>query len=307
MSAEIGTGPLWPIDGPPPIAPKLGLLQAARSASAVRIVPDADAGGRERWINGAALHPYPTDAAHVFDACAIYDSGGGEEKESGDQVPLPKFDAFTVYLPISCTAFQVPDQDAFKARAVAALTAVEGAAIERELQSGETMLLNPHLADGQGEFPWGNTPTSIANGLAVLENELATQGHGRAGIIHISPGLAAAAGAQNLIDEGGALRTYGGTLVVAGSGYAQGSDPALHDAATGTEEWVYATGPIDVRRSEVFTIPETAAQALDRGMGASMDVPNQLVYRAERYYLVTWDTAVQAAVLIDRCLDSCEA
>lgn len=306
MAHEIGSGPLWRIDGPPPIAPRYGLLQAARTSPLVRIVSDADERGIERWINGVAMRPYPVDQASTWDACAIYGSqGGSNEKESGEQIPLPKFDAVTVYLPINCQGMRIEDHDALKARAVAALAGVEGAAIEREFMGAETMVMNPHLADGQGDFPNGNAATSLANGLALLEEQIARSG--KAGVIHVSPGLAAAAGAQLLTEESGTLYTYGGSLVVPGSGYVDGPDPANHDAAHGTEEWVYATGPVDIRRSEVFTTPETPAQALDRSSGATRDNPNELIYRAERYYLVTWDTAVQAAVLIDRCLDSCEA
>ncbi len=301
---EIGSGPLWRIDGPPPVAPKYGLIQASRSTPVVRIVDDADPQGIERWINGVALYVYPVDAASIWNACDVYSSAPlATEKESGDPLPLPKFDAYTVYLPISCTSFQIPDQDAFRARAVTALGAVEGAAIERELLASDVMLMNPHMADGQGDFPEGNTALGVRSGIAALEDYLAS--FGKAGVIHMSPGLATVAGAQTLLPDGDVLRTNGGNVVIAGAGYAEGATPANHPDATGTQEWVFATGPIDIRRSEVFTVPETPAQALDRGMGATMDVPNELVYRAERYYAVVWDTAVQAAVLIDRCLDLC--
>lgn len=305
MAHEIGSGPLWRIDGPPPVAPKYGLLQAARTSPLVRIVPDADEKGIERWINGVAMRPYPVDLASTWDACAIYGSQGGSlEKESGEQIPLPKFDAVTVYLPIDCQGMRTEDHDALKARAVAALGGVEGAAIEREFIGAETMVMNPHLADGQGTFPHGNVATNLANGLALLEEEIARVS-GKAGMIHLPPGMATAAGTQLIEDEGGALYTKGGTLIIPGSGYVDTPAPAKHTAAHGTQSWAYATGPVDIRRSEVFTVPETPAQALDRGSGATRDNPNELIYRAERYYLVTWDTAVQAAVLIDRCLATC--
>jgi hypothetical protein len=93
--------------------------------------------------------------------------------------------------------------------------------------------------------------------------------------------------------------------VVPDFGYAPGADPVGHAAAGATEEWAYATGPIDIRRSEMFTLPERVDQALDRSVGATNGSPNTITYRAERYYLPIWDTAVQAAVLIDRCLATC--
>ena len=47
-------------------------------------------------------------------------------------------------------------------------------------------------------------------------------------------------------------------------GYIGVSKPALGAAPGTNQEWVYATGPIDVRRSEIFTAPDTRAEALDR-------------------------------------------
>ena len=296
-----GVGPLWRIDGPPPLAPQFGLLQSARSP-VVRIIPDADERGIERWINGVEVYPYPADPAFVFDSCAVH----GEDpptKEFGETAPLTQYDALTVYLAETCTSSRVPDQEAFKARAVAALSAVEGAAVEREFQSGDVFAGNPHLSDGNGTFPNDDTATSVVDGFAILENEIASSG--KQGIIHCSPGMAmAAVGGPFMIEEKqGVLRTINGTLVVPGYGYAAGSDPAGHSGAAGTEEWVYASGPVDIRQSNMFTTPETVAEALDRGS----EMPNAITYRVERYFLPSWDTTLQSAVLIDRCLTTCEA
>jgi hypothetical protein len=303
MATRVGAGPLARIDGPPPVAPKYGLLQAARSSNVVRIVDDADERGIERWIGGATVQGWPVDPASAWDSCSVYSSAPPDPKEAGERPPLPGFDAFTIYLPISCTAYQVADIDAFRARAVSALGAVEGYAVEREFMGAGTIVMNPHLADGQGDFPNGNAATSIDNGLAVLEDYLSS--FGKAGVIHLPPSIATAGGTDIFIDDGSSLRTYGGTAVVVGTGYADGGAPALHPDPGPGQAWIYATGPVDVRRSEVFTVPDTPAQALDRGNSGEDSIPNLLVYRAERYYLVVWDTAVQAAVLVDRCDDSC--
>jgi hypothetical protein len=163
------------------------------------------------------------------------------------------------------------------------------------------------------EFPWGDSPTSLANAIALLELEIALSG--RQGLIHMSPAAAVAGSASHILADLniGVLRTINGTVVVPGYGYAAGATPAASDGfpgghtdpATITQEWIYASGPVDVRRSDIFTLPETVAEALDRGLGATQDVPNAITYRAERYELVDWDTTVQAAVLIDRCQDEC--
>ncbi len=295
-----GIGPLWRIDGPLPLAPQYGLLQAARSES-VRILADVDERGIERWGNGVEVYPYPPDEAHVFDSCGVYGSTP-TEKELGGTADRPQFDALTVYLAETCTSYRVWNQEAFKARAVAAMGAVEGRAVEREFLAGDIFAGQPHLADGQGTFPNADDPTSVVNGIALLENEIAASG--RRGLIHVSPGLATALAAALLVsDVGGVLRTINGTVVIPGYGYAPPNEPLGHATPADTEEWAYASGPVDVRRSETFTVPDTVAEALDR----NGDEPNSITYRVERLYLVDWDTVVQSAVLIDRCLETCSA
>ncbi len=291
-----GHGPLWRVDGPLPIPASYGLLQAARSP-VVRIVPDEDR-GVERWANGVEVYPYPPDAGHGFDSCSIYGSTP-EEKEEGTAIDRPQFDALTVYLAETCSSFGIGNDAQFRARAVAALAAVEGRVVEREFMAGDIFPGQPHLADGAGDFPNGNTPTTVVDGIALLEEAIAASG--RQGIIHVPPAVATAMTFGYLVDDRqGVLRTIGnGTVVVPGQGYAgDAGDPTGAPAATGKQNWIYASGPVDVRRTEVDLLPGELSQALDREN-------NVVTYRAERYYLTDWDTAVQTAVLVDRCLETC--
>ena len=80
--AFVGVGPLERIDGPPPLRPIFGLLQAAEApAAGVRLIADADAGGVERWGNGAEVFPYPPSEGHTHDPC----SAGSDR----DKTPAP--------------------------------------------------------------------------------------------------------------------------------------------------------------------------------------------------------------------------
>lgn len=289
----------WRIEGPAPVPPRYTLIGASR------VVTDVDE-GVERWAGGARVYPFPADEAHVWDACAL----GTETKVEGEAVTSPDFGAMTVYLAITCSTLGISGggltprevQDRFVARAKAVFGAVEAAAVEREFMAGE-VLLNPHLADGEGVFPWGDGSTCVPNAFALLEDAIAATG--RQGLIHCSPAVASAGSRDHLLfpdDRASApvLRTVNGTVVVPGYGYAAGATPAggAHPDAGATEAWVYATGPVEVRRSEVMVNPETYAQALDRG-------ENVVTFRAERTYLVTWDAVFQAAVLADRCTTDC--
>lgn len=282
------------IDGPPPIAPLYGLLQAAAApAGGVRIVPDADGEGVERWGNGVVVSPYPTGLGDVFDACAP--ASTFEAKAIGDEdVPNPEFAAICAYLPVTCQARGIWNHDEFKARAVEVFSAVESALVSREFMHGYRLPSQPFLADGEGVFPNGDTVTSVRNGIALLEEAIAETG--RAGVIHTSPSIVSALGGigQAFNTEGGVIRTTVGTLIVPDAGYVGGSQPTGHPAG----EWIYATGPLDVRRSAVIVNPETPSQAVDRAT-------NETTYRVERYYLIDWDTVLQAAVLVDRCQDGC--
>ena len=298
-------GPPWRVDGPPPIAPLYGLLPAASApAAGVRIVPDADAEGIDRWINGVQVFSYPPDKGDVYDPCGS--GSGSATKGFGLSLNNPEFAAMTVWLAETCTSPRVWDQDAFKARAVTAFSAIESAAIAAEFMNGARIPTMPHLSDGNGSFPNGDVVTSAVNGLSLLEYEIALSG--KQGIIHCSPQTLTATRPFFIVDQAtGVIRTINGIVVIPGFGYAGAFGPSGHADPNDTEEWAYATGPIDIRRSEIFTTPDTFAQALDRGNAAAATTgrPNTFTYRAERYYAIDWDLAVHAAVLVDRCGVNC--
>lgn len=300
-SSAIGFGPPARIDGPTPLPPPYGLLQAAAApASGVTIVTDLDARQIERWLNGVAVYPYPSSTGGVDVTCDP-SSAGRTPKDDGEAVPLPEFAPMTAYVPETCSSMGIGgegEQAAFKARAVAVLGAVESGIVAHEFLTGARLgLINPFLADGQSTFPNGDSVTSVVMGLAYMEAEIARSR--RQGIIHLSPQILIAARDRFVVDDrGGVIRTINGTVVIPDAGYVDGATPLGHAAATGTQEWIYATGPVEVRRSEVFTMPDRVDQALDRET-------NTITYRVERYYLVDWDTVVQAAVLVDPCTDTC--
>lgn len=300
---QVGYGPLERVDGPLPVAAPYGLLQAgAAPASGVHLVTEPD----DRWMNGVNVYPYLPDVAQAWDACAPGTSF--VSKDSGSDVETPEFGALTIYIAERCASRKVWDQDEFKARAALVLDTVQGSGLAQEFLTGAVLPENPHLSDGNGTFPNGNSVTSVVNALALLEGEIA-KSH-RLGNIHMSPMAATFLRNYYVIDDrGGVLRTINGNIVIPDFGYvvdASLQNPTGRPVATGTQEWMYATGAIDIRQSNMFTTPDNVAQALERGTGgADTGRPNTIVYRAERYFLVDWDTQVQAAVLADRCSTTC--
>lgn len=213
----------------------------------------------------------------------------------------------TLHLDATCTTSRTGDHDLFKRRLMQAFEAVESAAMAREFQAGDKLNEQPYLSDGVNtEFPNNDAATSPVNGLALLEEQIALSC--KQGIIHVSPMLATSLMGRGfaLADSTGVIRTINGVVVIADFGYAAGATPNGHADPGANQEWAYATGTIEIRRTEAFVMPTTRAEAVDRGSGgATMGRPNSVTYRAERYALVDWDTEVHAAVLVDRCSTTC--
>jgi len=342
--AQIGYGPLERVDGPLPIPPPYGLLQAMSApATGVRMIVDEGDGdvvgvdisstggtieaaidqlkadgvlpanaGDLRWINGVEVYPYPPGQASAYNTCGA-NSATDTTKDFGDELEHPQFSAITLYLAESCKSYKVWNQDEFKARAVTALTAVQSSALARQLLTGEADPLSPFLADANCVLPYGSTATSAINALSILEEYIGLTGE--LGLIHCSPGYATTLLGRGFAidDKTGVIRTINGNILIPDAGYSRAltephyGSPANGAASTGWQEWIYATGPIDVRLSEIFMIPEQVSQALDRGsnLGASTGRTNVFTYRAERYAMATWDTELQVGVLADRCAAGC--
>jgi len=286
-----GYGPWLPVDGPAPQPPRYGLLSAAT------IITGED----ERWANGVEVWPFPPDSVLGHDPCGA--GGSSLVKSTGGSVSKPQFAAFTAYLAATCNARGIATNDDFRARAVAAFTAVEGAAAERQLASG-TYVASPNrfLTDLNLTSPSGGVlslaSTSPENALEQLENAIgSTQ---RAGVIHADPATVVAWDAKYLLADPpstGPRYTKRGTPVAIGDGYI-GAHPIGHSAPATCEGWAFATGPIAVRRSVDVTVYGDLTQNLDR-------VNNVITFRAERDLVVYWDGVLQAGVLVDRGKTGC--
>jgi hypothetical protein len=272
------------IDGPAPQAPKYGLLAVAYE------VPSED----ERWANGVDVWPYPPDQAQGHDPC---NGGSLAEKAIGGVASKPTFAAFTAYLAATCNARGIATNDEFRQRAVAAFAAVEGAAVERQFASGAYMTLNPYLTDLNLTLPLGTVATSPVNALAVLENQIGATD--RAGVIHADPATVTAWASDHLIEPSGTVQyTVGhGTPVAVGDGYI-GAHPLGHGEPSACQGWAFATGPVQIRRSNDVIVYGDLAANLDR-------VNNVVTFRAERNVVVYWDQILQAGVLVDRGVTGC--
>lgn len=239
-------------------------------------------------MNGVSIWGYPEDVPELWDPCG---TGTYETKSAVQSFSTPDFAAFVAYEPITCSSFTVAsDPEAFAQRAERTLDAVISYAAEQALSRGLPLVPNPYLADANATFPGGVAPLNPYVGLSFLEEAIGDTG--RAGMIHATPAVVATWFTSFPIfeqDIDSTLYTPNGTPVVSGGGY-KGATPFGQAPAAAGQSWVYATGPVRAFVQDEVTL--NIKDVLDR-------TDNVVTFRAEKYVLVEWDTALQAAVLID--------
>lgn len=235
----------------PSIAPdsvSLGLFSAA--------VPQPNAagqwqlGGVEYLSDGLCAKPEGWTYACPPAAPASMEATQGFEILGGDP--------FTAYLGISC-ALPGHTLDEFAARVRAAFLANVEPMVEQAFWTGDQGN-DPHLADATAGAVHvvapAAAPLSLQAGVGALETYLGLNLAGRA-FLH-APRIVApyAATAQLLVDPATArMRTPLGSRWVFGSGYAANTGPDGAAAPAGVA-WIYATGQVNLWRSDVFVNPD---------------------------------------------------
>jgi hypothetical protein len=250
--------------------------------------------GIEEW-------PYPRDLPDTYNTC---DTGTFRVKAEGEGWNLPIFGPFTAYLPITCSSISAA-KPGFAERARLAFQARQSYAVSYELSHSHAQPLNPHFTDANTRFPAGQTAQRPDVGLAYLEDAIGETGI--AGMIHATPAVATAwngANGYEVEDVGGTLLTTANKTPVAVSYAYHGARPSLGVAPSTHTQWVFATGPVQVRaQTEIEIIAQSIKESMDRAT-------NDVTFRAERSFVAVYDAPesdsdhrpVQAAVLIDWAL-----
>lgn len=277
-------GPPISLNGSLPVPPLHSLLTVRwpweNAGPEGVLVPVED----EHYLNGAQIYGYPISLPETWDPCA---EGTFRTKAEGEAFPVPIFASFGIYLPITCTALSISDPDEFRDRAMAALDARESWGVARALSRGLTGVANPFFADAAVSLPAASVAQSPEAALAYLEEAIGATG--QVGMIHATPGPVSRWFDKRGLPYNGPLITPNGTPVASDGGYV-GATPSGGSAAAAGQSWAFATGPVEVRHSDgdVLEISEVLERSL-----------NDVTYRAERYVLATWDTALQAAVKVN--------
>jgi len=270
------------VDGPPPAPRPYGIVTTPGT-----IVPEGD----PHWRAGVVVDSYPTDLPESHNPCAV---GTMRVKAEGTTPPAPEFSSFTVVYPFTCSGIGLGNEagaERARSRVREAFIATEGWDVERELAFGVSDTSRPHFTQpGLATFPAGGAGTAVGpvESLALLENAIG--GTARAGLIHTDPATFMSWASVNLVDSDGTRAyTERGTTVIVGDGYI---GAVVGAALSADQGFGWATGPVRLIRDEVEVLGPTA-QVLDMST-------NMATFRAERNYVAYWDTALLAAVRVDR-------
>lgn len=258
------------LNGPRPVAPRYSLLNTPG------VVVEDDG----RWLNGVVIDGYPETTPALWEPCL---EGTFRTKDEGEPGPMPTFDAFVIYIAATCSTFGASTMED---KAESVLLATQSMGVEEGLAVGVSGSSNPYFADTNLTV-LGGAAVAAQTGLSYLENAIGATGRG--GMIHAPPSVIAA-WSPYLTYESGPLLTYNGTPVVSGDGYININPDGAPGAPGAGEDYAFATGPVEVRMSDVFT--SELRESLERDT-------NVVTIRSERYVLATWDTALQVAVLVD--------
>lgn len=299
------------VNSPRPLPPKYRLVDVAN------IIEETD----PHWQTGLSVWDYPPtgdwvpettsegyvggapDQPFTYAICNAPGASPTVSKQPGTSIPNPLFDSFAVVLSETCTMasvvtgqragetqeeWQARNQQAFLDRALAAFGAAESWAVEREFSQGLLLPGNPFLADGNAKVLAGGTAQDPRTALSYLANAIGQTG--QRGIVHADPATITAWGEFYIQADSQSLVTIDGNPIVRGGGYID-AIPAGEAGGDGIS-WAFATNMVDIRRSNIFVVPGSIAEALDRG-------DNTISYYVERMYAVDWDAVLQAAVKVD--------
>lgn len=273
------------VDGTTPSAPLHSLLST----------PGIVVNDNGRWDGGVNLWGYTNTVPATWHACA---AGTYRNKDEGDSVEAVGFDSFVIYTALNCSTFGIAtDIPGFFERANAVLEATESYAVEKALAQGVEDMSNPYLGDGNLLTP---APGVMAPEIALAALEQTIGATGRRGVIHLTPAVAARLDTSLSNNNLGELVTLSGNTVVVGGGYI-GTDPVNETAHGDTTDWVFATGPVQVRITGRLPETDDISSAVDHET-------NDVIYRAEKLVNVSWDTSLQVGFLVDwaTCCESGE-
>lgn len=252
-------------------------------------------GNNRRWENGISFQSETcTDTKTWAVTC-------GTDPERDDKTfdltfPLVEGSPFVSYLGVQC-ALPGRTLEEYERSVRVALDICEQRAVERTFWTGD-MGNDPHLASGvfdaltnpDGVVILGGsdvTALDMLEGVAALETWLGDNYCG-VGALHAPRTVAPyAAHFSQVVGSNPRLLTPLGTRWAFGAGYSVNTSPTGVAAPAGTA-WIYATGQVNVWRSEIWIQPGALEQAFNKRT-------NDVELLAERAFVITRECGIAAA------------
>lgn len=271
------------VPAPPATIPPHSLIRAA--------ITNRD--GDPDWQRGLEYAPETVGGYRALSGCTAevvdFDAGG-------PPVPFVDYTPWELQVEDPCASTFGYREDEVTDRLRRAMDSTESYAIARELWAGDLTKADTAAAGGDAESNvylakaptvLGAGPVSPKRGLGMLENAVGDALHGQQAYLHIS--RTARPFFPELVKVGNLLYTNIDNLVVADAGY-PGSPPDGTADADGVA-WVYATGPVVVRRTPFGMDSAAAAEVVDTRT-------NTIRRTASKRVAATFDPATLFAVPI---------
>jgi len=271
-----------PVTPPPAAAPPHSLIRAALTNR------DGDADGN--WVRGLAYVPETCGGYRAISDCTAEEVDHGAGGDVPAQVDYRPWD---LQVQDPCATTFGYSEEVVTDRLRRAADAIESYAIARELWEGELAQAeaaasgnDPNLYLAQDPTVIGSSAVSPRRGLGLLQQHAGDAFHGQQVFLHIAREALPMFG-PDLIKVGNLLYTNLDNVVVADAGYT-GTPPDGTSAAANVS-WIYATGPVVVRRTPLVVDSANEAEIIDTRL-------NTLRRTAGKRVAATFDTCAYFAV-----------
>lgn len=209
------------------------------------------------------------------------DVSPGDGSKTFERAAWDDAEPITIYAGAECDPFSLPYAEAVE-RARTSLVMGEQRALEE-------WLMVHVLANKAVDITPESGPVAIPQSVGLLEGWLA-RNYGGLGVLHVPADLSAMlAQANQMLREGARIRSWLGNWLALGGGYAANVGPGGQVAPAG-HAWLYASGPVVVRREVIDIVPDSPGAALNIRTN-----DNQVL--AERTFVV--QVACAAAILVN--------
>lgn len=242
--------------------------------SVARVTTHTSRGYDERWIRGFS---YIYDTQGTLRILTTDDDTvtGGELFNSDDLPRYLDYDPFFIEVEDYSSTFGLLGVDRI-------------AKIKKQLEAGTQKAVERELWDGLAADAASNSNVFLANAdasvvhagahdaymaLYHLEQAISDSPLGEQGVIHMTRDVASVLGSRITFGKGEDgkffTQTRLGTPVIIGSGYS-GNGPSGDEnaAASISNKWMYATGPIEVHLGKIEVVNENLGQGVDASINS---------------------------------------